>query len=654
MDLIEFSCGECGQTFETSNGLQNHVDTEHEVVLTDRDQSDPNLINENIEPSANQANGPVSHDLRTRHSLYSSANKSIITSLQADTMPYCNICDKSFANHHGHLIHNGRYHKGLLETNGENNDENRSNEENIEDTAAPNPNVSYCKECDKSFGNNHGLLIHNGRYHKNPEAAQQIDNNSDVVAVVQSTESEQGKGNNSFPCEPCGKTYDTYHGLLIHNGRYHKDTTTSTRRRRLTCPPNLMNSEKVDYKESGLFSCDDCSKSFNTFSEFIAHANLYHSEPPKDDEGKGKSIRGSIAKTPAKDKHAAASEERGKRKSVQISDGKQLDEEGEEAQPTTSREKRRLSRGSCANSDLDETQTTNGRGKRRRVSRRSYADYDYDDYVLHACDECDKSYPTYHGLLIHQGRNHKQSTPIVDKRQENRESKNITDMESQAEDSNLFVCNDCNKTFDTYHGFLIHAGRYHKSPENPNSEERISDSKVQIENGSEAVEIDISTYSCDGCDKSFHSEHGLLIHTGRAHHRSSPSRKRRRKLTKKATQGNSPAEVIDVDNEPTDGNGQIAETINGADPAESNETPEVNERTQNDADAAENNGTHKQISEVNEPPADPPTDAPPEENNETSEVNEQTVDAPNDTAPMENSGARADEAGTKDPLKAFP
>ncbi|VUZ53006.1 unnamed protein product [Hymenolepis diminuta] len=52
-------------------------------------------------------------------------------------------------------------------------------------------------------------------------------------------------------------------------------------------------------------------------------------------------------------KPTAASEERGKRKSVQISDGKQLDEEDEEAQPTTSREKRRLSRGSCANSDLD-------------------------------------------------------------------------------------------------------------------------------------------------------------------------------------------------------------------------------------------------------------------------------------------------------------
>lgn len=31
------------------------------------------------------------------------------------------------------------------------------------------------------------------------------------------------------------------------------------------------------FLESGLFSCDDCSKSFNTFSEFIAHANLYHS-----------------------------------------------------------------------------------------------------------------------------------------------------------------------------------------------------------------------------------------------------------------------------------------------------------------------------------------------------------------------------------------
>ncbi|VDL41890.1 unnamed protein product [Hymenolepis diminuta] len=275
MDLIEFSCGECGQTFETSNGLQNHVDTEHEdlVVLTDRDQSGPNLINENVEPSANQANDPVSHDLRTRHSLCSSANKSVIASLQADAMPYCNICDKSFANHHGHLIHNGRYHKGLLETNGENDDENRSNEENIEDTAA-----------------------------SNPEVAQQIDNN-DVVTVVQSTESEQSKENSSFSCEPCGKTYDTYHGLLIHNGRYHK-------------------------------------------------------ELPKDDGGKGKSIRGAVAKTPAKDKPTAASEERGKRKSVQISDGKQLDEEDE-------------------------------------------------DYVLHACDECDKSYPTYHGLLIHQGRNHK-------------------------------------------------------------------------------------------------------------------------------------------------------------------------------------------------------------------------------------------------------
>ncbi|VUZ52997.1 unnamed protein product, partial [Hymenolepis diminuta] len=336
------------------------------------------------------------------------------------------------------------------------------------------------------------------------------------------------------------------------------------------------------------------------------------------------------------DKPTAASEERGKRKSVQISDGKQLDEEDEEAQPTTSREKRRLSRGSCANSDLDETQTTNGRGKRRRVSRRSYADYDYDDYVLHACDECDKSYPTYHGLLIHQGRNHKQSTPIIDNQQENRESKNVTDVESQAEDSNLFVCNDCNKTFDTYHGFLIHAGRYHKSAENVNSEERTNDPKVHIESGSEAVEIDISTYSCDGCDKSFHTEHGLLIHTGRAHHRSSPSRKRRRKSIKKAAQGNRSTEVIDVDNEPTDGNGQIAETTNGADPAGSSETPEVNERTQSDADAAENN----EISEVNEPPADPPADAPPEEYNETSGVNEQTVNTPNDTAPMENSESK--------------
>ncbi|VDL62371.1 unnamed protein product [Hymenolepis diminuta] len=226
-----------------------------------------------------------------------------------------------------------------------------------------------------------------------------------------------------------------------------------------------------------------------------------------------------------------------------------------------------------------------------------------------------------------------ESTPIIDNQQENRESKNVTDVESQAEDSNLFVCNDCNKTFDTYHGFLIHAGRYHKSAENVNSEERTNDPKVHIESGSEAVEIDISTYSCDGCDKSFHTEHGLLIHTGRAHHRSSPSRKRRRKSIKKAAQGNRSTEVIDVDNEPTDGNGQIAETTNGADPAGSSETPEVNERTQSDADAAENN----EISEVNEPPADPPADAPPEEYNETSGVNEQTVNTPNDTAPMENS-----------------
>ncbi|KAM3183856.1 hypothetical protein ACTXT7_009517 [Hymenolepis weldensis] len=162
-------------------------------------------------------------------------------------------------------------------------------------------------------------------------------------------------------------------------------------------------------------------------------------------------------------KHAAASEERGKRKSVQISDGKQLDEEGEEAQPTTSREKRRLSRGSCANSDLDETQTTNGRGKRRRVSRRSYADYDYDDYVLHACDECDKSYPTYHGLLIHQGRNHKQikkfACEVCCKRFTER---HVCEKHIEAVHLGLIhKCEICEKSFSTRRNVLNHIAAIH-------------------------------------------------------------------------------------------------------------------------------------------------------------------------------------------------
>nr|CUU99629.1 hypothetical transcript [Hymenolepis microstoma] len=354
MDLIEFSCGECGQIFESSSSLQNHVDTKHEdlVVLNDRDQSGSSLTNVNIELSSNQANGLISHDLRTSHSPYSSNNKLVGESLKSD------------------------------------------------------PNDFYCKECDRSFGNNHGLLIHNGRYHK-------------------------------------------------------------------------------------------------------------------------------------------------------------------KTQPAASRGKRRVSRGSYADFDLSEIQSTNGQGKRRRVSRRSYADYDYDDYVLHACDECDKSYPTYHGLLIHKGRNHKHS--------------------------GLFVCEDCNKTFDTYHGFLIHAGRYHKSAESGDAAERISDPKVQIENGSEAVEIDISTYTCDGCDKSFHSEHGLLIHIGRAHHWRTP-RKGRRKSTKMAAHENGPAHVVDLDDEPSDRNGQIVIITSGAVPTEINETSEVNERTPTDADPVQNND----ISEANE------------------------------------------------------
>ncbi|KAM7539149.1 hypothetical protein Aperf_G00000050452 [Anoplocephala perfoliata] len=38
--LIEFSCGECGKSFDLVDDLQSHIDQEHEIyfVLTDRDQ----------------------------------------------------------------------------------------------------------------------------------------------------------------------------------------------------------------------------------------------------------------------------------------------------------------------------------------------------------------------------------------------------------------------------------------------------------------------------------------------------------------------------------------------------------------------------------------------------------------------------------------
>uniref|UniRef100_A0A0R3TVF6 C2H2-type domain-containing protein n=1 Tax=Rodentolepis nana TaxID=102285 RepID=A0A0R3TVF6_RODNA len=299
------------------------------------------------------------------------------------------------------------------------------------------------------------------------------------------------------------------------------------------------------------------------------------------------------------DKPSGPSEEGVKRKSVQISDGRQLIKEGGETQPAVSRWKRGVKRGSSANVDFGETQSTKWQGKRRRVSsRRSYADYDYDDHAVHACDECDKSYPTYHGLLIHKGRNHKQVIPESEKLPEKPESTRESDGELQAEDSDLFVCEDCKKTFDTYHGFLIHAGRYHKSvvdvffpnvAESGDAEKRTSDPKVRIENGSEAVEIDISTFSCDGCDKSFHSEHGLLIHTGRAHRWRTPIRKKRRKSTKKIAHAVGPSDVVDLDDEPSNENGEIAIVTSAAASMEGNETSEVNERTPTDADPVQNN-----------------------------------------------------------------
>nr|CDS30795.2 zinc finger protein [Hymenolepis microstoma] len=524
MDLIEFSCGECGQIFETSNSLQNHVDTKHEdlAVLNDRVQSSSSLTNENIEPSSNQANGLIPHDLRTSHSLHSSSNKLVRESLKSD------------------------------------------------------PNDFYCKECNRSFGNNHGLLIHNGRHHKKHEMGQQI-GNDDFVTVVRSTKSEADNANRTFSCEPCGKKYDTYHGLLIHNGRFHKDTTTSTRRRRLTCPPNPMNSEKNDFRESGLFSCDDCSKSFDTFIEFIAHANLYHPEPPSDDEGKVKSIRNRVAEIPAKDKSAGEGDGRVKRKSVQISDGKQVVKESEETQPAASRGKRRKYNLRMAK----------GKGEELAADVMPIMIM-VTTYFMHVMNATS---PT---PLI---------TDFLYTKAEIISVSRLTGIE--AEDSGLFVCEDCNKTFDTYHGFLIHAGRYHKSAESGAAAERTSDPRIQIENGSEAVEIDISTYTCGGCDKSFHSEHGLLIHIGRTHHWRTP-RKGRRKSTKMAAHENGPAHFVDSDDVPSNGNGQNAIITSGAVLTEINETPEVNERTPTDADPVQNN-----------------------------EMSEQSVAAPNGTTPVE-------------------
>ncbi|VDO03379.1 unnamed protein product [Rodentolepis nana] len=151
------------------------------AVLNDCEQSGSGLTNENIGPSSNQGNDLISHDLLASHSLNSSTNELARPSLNSDS------------------------------------------------------NGFYCKECDRSFGNNHGLLIHNGRYHKKHEVAQRIDNDHSVTAV-KSTKSKADY-----------------------------DTTTSTRRRRLTCPPNLMNKGKID--NEGSIVC--CLPFFPTMPEYV-------------------------------------------------------------------------------------------------------------------------------------------------------------------------------------------------------------------------------------------------------------------------------------------------------------------------------------------------------------------------------------------------
>ncbi|KAM7534072.1 hypothetical protein Aperf_G00000106774 [Anoplocephala perfoliata] len=388
-------------------------------VLTDRDQSEPNLSNGDGKHSIGSDTEPETNGLPARTPQLSTTPKTVKVSIQANPIPYCCECDKSFSNNHGLLIHNGRYHKNLVAKTEKLNDGNKLGAENIAGAAALNGKVSYCNKCDKSFSNNRGLRTHKGRCHKATRRDEQDDDSeSESESEEESAESDDEGEVNLFPCNPCRKSFNSYHGLLIHNGRYHKDKrpeqVSKDNHQREDCKSNNQGGEVQDKEDGKLFSCSDCNKYFDTFRGFLMHAGRYHKEPPRPSRLRG-----------------------GKRKLLR-------------------------------ESDIDDVE---------------------DASMVHSCSECDKSFNSFHGVLIHRGRKHRASFSKTDEQieipksvEENgsepqeTESIAITGAEQPDEitplpagglkimenDAPLFSCVDCDKSFNTYRGLLIHNGRAHK------------------------------------------------------------------------------------------------------------------------------------------------------------------------------------------------